>query len=41
MIIVNTSAQAKYFYDRQSDVILSAWIRNEKKYENIAISGVP
>lgn len=41
MLTVHTGAQARYYYDRLPDAMLSAWIRNEKEYEDIAISGVP
>lgn len=41
MLTVHTGAQARYYYDRLPNAMLSAWIRNEKEYEDIAISGVP
>lgn len=41
MLTVHTGAQARYYYDRLPNVMISAWIRNEKEYEDMAISGVP
>ena len=41
MLTVHTGAQARYYYDRLPHTMLSAWIRNEKEFEDIVISGVP
>lgn len=41
MLTVHTGAQARYYYDRLPDAMFSAHIRNEKEYEDMAISGVP
>ncbi|MDD4516786.1 glycerophosphodiester phosphodiesterase family protein [Massilibacteroides sp.] len=41
MLTVHTGAQARYYYDRFPHIMLSAFIRNEKEYEDMAISGVP
>ncbi|NDV78279.1 glycerophosphodiester phosphodiesterase family protein [Dysgonomonas sp. 511] len=41
MLTVHTGAQARYYYDRLPDVMFSVFARNEKEYEDIAISGVP
>lgn len=41
MLTVHTGAQARYYYDRLPNVMLSAFARNDKEYEDMAISGVP
>ncbi|MDD2436956.1 MAG: glycerophosphodiester phosphodiesterase family protein [Massilibacteroides sp.] len=41
MLTVHTGAQARYYYDRFSRIMFSAFIRNEKEYEDMEISGVP
>lgn len=41
MITVHTGAQARYYYDRLPNIMFSAFARNNKEYEDIAISGVP
>lgn len=41
MLTVHTGAQARYYYDRFPDVMMSAFVRNEKEYEDVEISGVP
>lgn len=41
MLTVHTGAQARYYYDRFPRIMLSAFVRNEKEYEDMAISGVP
>lgn len=41
MLTVHTGAQARYYYDRFPQIMLSAFMRTEKEYEDMAISGVP
>jgi glycerophosphoryl diester phosphodiesterase len=41
MLTVHTGAQARYYYDRFPRIMLLAFMRNEKEYEDMAISGVP
>jgi glycerophosphoryl diester phosphodiesterase len=41
MLTVHTGAQARYYYDRLPNVMLSAFCRNMKEYEDMKISGVP
>lgn len=41
MLTVHTGAQARYYYDRFPNIMMSAFARNDKEYEDIAISGVP
>lgn len=41
ILTVHTGAQARYYYDRFPDIIMSAFARNLKEYHDICISGVP
>lgn len=41
MLTVHTGAQARYYYDRFPDIMMSAFVRNAKEYEDMEISGVP
>lgn len=41
MLTVHTGAQARYYYDQLPNVMMSAFARNDKEYEDMAISGVP
>lgn len=41
MLTVHTGAQARYYSDRLPGIMLSVFARNEKEFEDIAISGVP
>jgi glycerophosphoryl diester phosphodiesterase len=41
MLTVHNGAQARYYYDRLPNVMLSVFARNEREYEDIAASGVP
>lgn len=41
MLTVHTGAQARYYYDRLPGIMLSAFMRNDAEYEDMAISGVP
>lgn len=41
MLTVHTGAQARFYYDRFPDIMMSAFSRNAKEYEDICISGVP
>jgi glycerophosphoryl diester phosphodiesterase len=41
MLTVHNGHQAKFYHDRFPDIMLSAFIRNRKEYEDIASSGVP
>lgn len=41
MLTVHTGAQARYYYDRLPNIMFSVFARNNKEYEDIAISGVP
>jgi len=41
LLTVHTGAQARYYYDRLPDIMMSAFVRNEKEYVDMAVSGVP
>lgn len=41
MLTVHSGAQARYYFDRLPGVMFSAHIRNQKEYDDYAISGVP
>jgi Glycerophosphoryl diester phosphodiesterase len=41
MLTVHTGAEARYYFDRLPGIMLSVFARNEKEFEDIAISGVP
>ena len=41
MLTVHTGAQARYYYDRFPDIMLSVFSRNAREYEDLCISGVP
>ena len=41
MLTVHTGAQARYYYDRFPDIMMSVFARNMKEFEDISISGVP
>jgi len=41
MLTVHTGAQARYYSDRLPGIMLSAFVRNNNEYEDMAISGVP
>lgn len=41
MLTVHSGTQAKYYYDRLPEVMLSSRIRNETEYEDFASAGVP
>ncbi|MDR1516637.1 MAG: glycerophosphodiester phosphodiesterase family protein [Dysgonamonadaceae bacterium] len=41
MLTVHTGAQARFYYDRFPGIMLSAFVRDNKEYEDMAISGVP
>lgn len=41
MLTVHTGAQARYYYDRFPSIMLSAFSRNDKEFEDLMISGVP
>lgn len=41
MLTVHTGAEARYYYDRLPDIMMSAFTRNLKEYEDMKISGVP
>lgn len=41
MLTVHTGAEARYYYDRLPGIMLSAFVRNHKEYNDMAISGVP
>lgn len=41
MITVHTGAQARYYYDRYPNIMLSVFSRNESEFHDISISGVP
>jgi glycerophosphoryl diester phosphodiesterase len=40
MVTVHTGAQARYYYDRLPGIMMSVFARNDREYEDIAISGV-
>jgi len=41
MLTVHTGAQARYYYDRFPGIMMSAFSRNAKEFEDLSISGVP
>ncbi|MDD3038495.1 glycerophosphodiester phosphodiesterase family protein [Bacteroides sp.] len=41
MLTVHTGAQARFYYDRFPNIMMSAFARNMKEYEDLVISGVP
>lgn len=41
MLTVHTGAQARYYYDRFPDIMLSAFARNKKEFDDLCICGVP
>lgn len=41
MLTVHTGAQARYYYDRLPGIMMSAFCRTLKEYEDMKISGVP
>ena len=41
MLTVHTGAQARYYYDRLPGILLSAFVRTWKEYEDMELSGVP
>ena len=41
MLTVHNGSQAKYYYDRFPNIMLSAFMRSMKEYEDMATSGVP
>lgn len=41
MLTVHTGAQARYYYDRFPTIMMSAFARNMKEFEDLFISGVP
>lgn len=41
MLTVHTGAQARYYHDRLPNIMFSAFCRNQKEFDDIAISGVP
>lgn len=41
MITVHTGAQARYYYDRMPGIMFSAFMTNNKEYEDMSIAGVP
>lgn len=41
MLTVHTGAQARYYYDRFPDIMLSVFARTAAEYEDMTISGVP
>lgn len=41
MVTVHSGAQARYYYDRIPDIMLSAFSRTMEEYEDLATSGVP
>lgn len=41
MLTVHTGAQARYYYDRFPTIMLSAFARNMKEFEDLSLSGVP
>ena len=41
MLTVHTGAQARYYYDRSPNIMLSVFSRNESEFHDISISGVP
>lgn len=41
MLTVHTGAQARYYYDRFPTIMMSAFARNMKEFEDLSISGVP
>lgn len=41
MLTVHTGAQARYYHDRLPNTMFSAFVRNEREYADMEISGVP
>ncbi len=41
MLTVHTSAQARYYHDRFPGIMMSAFVRNDKEYQDISNAGVP
>lgn len=41
MLTVHTGAEARYYYDRFPDIMMSAFTRNQKEYSDMEICGVP
>jgi glycerophosphoryl diester phosphodiesterase len=41
MVTVHTGAQARFYYDRLPGIMMSVFARNDREYEDIALSGVP
>jgi glycerophosphoryl diester phosphodiesterase len=41
MLTVHTGAEARYYYDCIPGVMFSAFMRNDKEFDDMAISGVP
>ena len=41
MLTVHNGSQAKYYYDRFPNIMLSAFVRTMKEYNDMATSGVP
>jgi glycerophosphoryl diester phosphodiesterase len=41
MLTVHTGEQARYYHDRLPGIMMSVFARNDKEYEDIAISGTP
>lgn len=41
MLTVHTGAQARYYYDRFPNIMMSAFARTMKEYEDLSICGVP
>lgn len=41
MVTVHTGAQARYYYDRIPGIMMSAFARNDKEFNDMKISGVP
>lgn len=37
MLTVHTGAQARYYYDRFPDIMMSVFARNMKEFEDISI----
>lgn len=41
MLTVHTGAQARYYYDRMPGIMFSAFMTNNREYEDMSIAGVP
>lgn len=41
MLTVHNGSQARYYYERLPGIMLSVFVRNEKEYTDISLSGVP